>query len=58
MCYDKAFMKLWAKSKVQEREQIKPEAERVHPEAQPIRPASGREMTRGKEVRREFEEIV
>jgi hypothetical protein len=58
MCYDKRFLKSWAKQKVQKREQIKPEIERVRPDVQPIHPAREREITRRKEVEREFEEIV
>ena len=58
MCYDKRFLKSWAKQKVQKREQVKPEIERAHSDGQPIRPASESEITRRKEVEREFEEIV
>jgi hypothetical protein len=58
MCYDKRFLKSWAKQKVQKREQIKPEIERARSDRQPIRPASEREITRRKEVERELEEIV
>jgi hypothetical protein len=52
MCYDKRFLKSWAKQKVQQRGQIEREMERV-------RPASEREVTRRrKEVARELDEIV
>jgi hypothetical protein len=57
MCYDKRFLKSWAKQ-VQKREQIKPEIERARSDGQPIRPASEREITRRKEVERALEEIV
>ena len=57
MCYDKRFLKSWAKQ-VQKREQIKPEMERARSDGQPIRPASEREITRRKEVERALEEIV
>jgi hypothetical protein len=58
MCYDKKFLESWAKQKVQKREQIKPEVESARPDVQPMHPASEREITRRKEVEREFEEIV
>jgi hypothetical protein len=58
MCYDKRFLKSWARQKVQKREQIKPEIERARSDGQPIRPASEREITRRKEVERELGEIV
>jgi hypothetical protein len=58
MCYDKRFLKSWAKQKVQKDEPVKPEIERARPDAQPIHPASEREVTRRKEVEREFEEVV
>ena len=58
MCYDKRFLKSWAKQKVQKREQIKPEMERARSDGQPIRPVSEHEITRRKEVERELEEIV
>lgn len=58
MCYDRKFLESWAKHKVQKREQIKPEVERTRPDVQPMYPASEREITRRKEVEREFEEIV
>ena len=58
MCYDKRFLKSWAKQKVQVREQIKPETERARSDVQQIYPASEREITRRKEVERVFEEVV
>jgi hypothetical protein len=58
MCYDKTFLKSWAKQKVQKHEQIEPEAERARPDVQPIGRASEREITRRKEVGRELDEIV
>jgi hypothetical protein len=58
MCYDKRFLMSWAKPKAQKREQIKPEVERARPDVQPVHPASEREITRRKQVEREFEEIV
>ena len=58
MCYDKRFLKSWAKPKVLQREQIKPEVERARSDIQPVHPASEREITRRKQVEREFEEIV
>ena len=58
MCYDRLFLESWAKQKVQKRDQIKPEVERARPDVQPMHPASEREITRRKEVEREFEEIV
>jgi hypothetical protein len=58
MCYDKRFLKLWAKQKVQKREPIKSEIERVLADVKPIHPASEGESTRRKEVERPFEEIV
>jgi hypothetical protein len=58
MCYEKRFLKSWAKQKVQKREQIEPEVERARPDVQPVYPASEREITRRKQVEREFEEIV
>jgi len=59
MCYDKRFLKSWAKQKVQQRGQIEREVERVRPDVQSIRPASEREVTRRrKEVERELDEIV
>jgi hypothetical protein len=58
MCYDKRFLKSWAKQKVQKRDQIKTEMERSRSEVQPIHPASEPEITRRKEVERVFEEIV
>ena len=58
MCYDKRFLKSWAKPRVQQRGQIKPGIERARPEVQPNHPAFEREITHRKEVEREFEEIV
>jgi hypothetical protein len=58
MCYEQIFFKSWAKQKAQKREEIKPEEVRARPDVQPIRPAPEREITRRKEVEREFEEIV
>jgi hypothetical protein len=58
MCYDKLFLESWAKQKVQKPEQIKPEVRSARPDVQPIHPASERDITRRKEVEREFEEIV
>jgi hypothetical protein len=58
MCYDRIFLESWAKQKVQKRDQIKPEVERARSDVQPMHPASEPEMTRRKEVEREFEEIV
>jgi hypothetical protein len=58
MCYEKTFLKSWAKQKVQKREQIEPEVERARPDAQPISRASEHEVTRRKEVERELDEIV
>ena len=58
MCYDKRFLKSWAKPKVQKLEQIKPEVERARPDVQPVQPASEREITRRQQVEREFEEVV
>jgi hypothetical protein len=58
MCYEQRFLKSWAKQKAQKREEIKPEEVRARPDVQPIRPVPGREITRRKEVEREFEEIV
>jgi hypothetical protein len=58
MCYEQRFFKSWAKQKAQKREEIKPEEVRARPDVQPIRPAPEREITRRKEVEREFEEIV
>ena len=58
MCYEQRFFKSWAKQKAQKREQIEPEEVRAHPDVQPIRPVPEREITRSKEVEREFEEIV
>ena len=58
MCYDRTFLKSWAKQKVQRREQIEPEAERALPDVQPISRASEHEVTRRTEVERELDEIV
>jgi len=58
MCYERILFESWAKQKVQKREQIKPEVESARPDVQPMYPASEREITRRKEVKREFEEIV
>jgi hypothetical protein len=58
MCYEKIFLKSWAKQKAQKREEIKPEIARARPDVQPIRRAPEREMTRRKEVERQFEDIV
>jgi hypothetical protein len=58
MCYEQRFFKLWARQKAQKREEIKPEEVRARPDVQPIRPAPEREITRRKEVERDFEEIV
>jgi hypothetical protein len=58
MCYEKRFFRSWAKQKAQKREPIKPEIGRARPEVQPIRPVLEREVTRRREVEREFEEIV
>jgi hypothetical protein len=58
MCYDRLFLESMAKQKVQKRDPIKPEVERTRPDVQPVHPASEREITRRKEVEREFEEIV
>ena len=57
MCYEEKFFRSWAKQKAQKREAIKPEV-RARPDVQPIRPAPEREITRRREVEREFEEIV
>jgi hypothetical protein len=58
MCYEQRFFKSWARQKAQKREEIKPEEVRARPDVQPIRPAPEREITRRKEVERDFEEIV
>jgi len=58
MCYEKRFLKSWAKQKAQNREEIKPEIARARPDVQPIRRAPEREITRRKEVERQFEDIV
>jgi hypothetical protein len=58
MCYEQRFFESWAKQKAQKREEIKPEEVRARPDVQPIRPAPERDITRRKEVEREFEEIV
>jgi hypothetical protein len=58
MCYEKTFLKSWAKQKVQKREQIEPEVERARPDAQPTSRVSEHEVTRRKEVERELDEIV
>ena len=59
MCYDKTFLKSWAKQKVQKRGQMEREVERARPDVQSISPASEREVTRRrKEVERELDEIV
>ncbi|MDB6043130.1 MAG: hypothetical protein JWM63_1681 [Gammaproteobacteria bacterium] len=58
MCYDQRFFKSWARQKAEKREEIKPEEVRARPDVQPIRPAPEREITRRKEVERDFEEIV
>ena len=58
MCYEKRFLKSWAKQKAQKREEVKPEVDRARPDVQPIPPAPEREITRRKEVEREFEEII
>jgi hypothetical protein len=58
MCYEERFFRLWTKRKAQKREEIKPEIRRARPDVQPIRPVPEREVTRRKEVEREFEEIV
>jgi hypothetical protein len=58
MCYEQRFFKSWARQKAQKREEIKPEEVLDRPDVQPIRPAPEREITRGKEVERDFEEIV
>jgi hypothetical protein len=58
MCYENRFFKSWAKPKVQQREQMKPESERALQDVRPIHPASEREITRPREVARGVEEIV
>jgi hypothetical protein len=60
MCYDRIFLKSWAKQKVQKREQIEREAERARPDLLSSSPASEREVTQRKKVEREIEldEIV
>jgi hypothetical protein len=59
MCYEQRFFKSWATQKAQKREEeIKPEEVRARPDVQPIRPEPEREITRRKEVKREFEKIV
>ena len=59
MCYEKTFLKSWAKRRVQKRGQIEREVERARPDVQSASPASEREVTRRhKEVERELEEIV
>ena len=59
MCYDKTFLKSWAKQKVQKRGQIEREVERARPDVQSISPASEREVIRRRrEVERELDEIV
>jgi hypothetical protein len=58
MCYEQRFFKSWAKRNAQQREEIKPEEVRARADVQPIRPAPEREITRRKQVEREFEEIV
>ena len=59
MCYDKTFLKSWAKQKVQKRGQIEREVERARPDVKSISPVSEREVTRRrKEVERELDEIV
>jgi hypothetical protein len=59
MCYDKTFLKSWAKQKVQKRGQIEREVQRARPDVQATSPASEREVTpRRKEVERELDEIV
>jgi hypothetical protein len=59
MCYEKTFLKSWAKQKVQKRGQIEREVERARPDVQSIGPASERDVTRRRrEVERELDEIV
>ncbi len=59
MCYDKTFLKSWAKQKVQKRGQVEREVERARPDVHSISPASEREVTRRrKEVERELDEIL
>jgi len=59
MCYDKTFLKSWAKQKVQKRGQIEREVEHARPDVQSTSPASEREVRRRrKAVERELEEIV
>jgi len=59
MCYDKTFLKSWAKQKVQKRGQIEREVQRARPDVQSTSPASEREVIRcRKEVERELDEIV
>ena len=58
MCYEQRFFKSWAKQKARQAREIKPEERRAHPDVQPIRPAPKHEITRGKVVEREYEEIV
>jgi hypothetical protein len=58
MCYEHRFFRSWTKQKAQRHEEIKPEEVGAHPDVQPIRPAPEREITRSKEVEREFEKIV
>jgi hypothetical protein len=58
MCHEERFFRLWTKRKVQKREEVKPAIGRARPNVQPIPPAPEREVTRRKEVEREFEEIV
>jgi hypothetical protein len=59
MCYDKTFLKSWAKQKVQKRGRIEREVERARLDVQSISPVSEREVTRRrKEVERDLDEIV
>jgi hypothetical protein len=59
MCYDRSFLKSWAKQRVQKRGHIEREVERVRLDVQAIRRASEREVIRRrKEVERELDEIV
>jgi hypothetical protein len=58
MCYEQRFFESWAKQKAQKHEEIKLEEGRARPDVQPTRPAPEREITRHKEVEREFEAIV
>ena len=58
MCYEQRFFKSWLKQKAPKREEDTTDVVRARPNVQPIRPAPEREITRSKEVEREFEEIV